>query len=123
MPEMSLEEQALRHADEFFMGPGKWERTDWCGFGPGDSLCVGRAIERALCNERAYISAYFIQPSAADIIRRPLGIDAFAEWNDKTLPNFAALKAHLRTRIEYYTKKRLSQSYLVIIGPGRQVRV
>ena len=114
MPEMSLEEQALRHADEFFTGPENWFRGDVGG--PGGSKCLGMAILDAL-RVNGNPGARF-----GPDVDKITGIWVTSNWNDNICPSFAALKAKLQERIEYYQKQRLSQSYIVIIGPGRQVR-
>ncbi len=112
MLEMSLEEQALIHADEFFTGPEKWHKGD-CQNNNGTALCVGAAL--GLQNTgQLYNWQWFAEILGLTTHQVPL-------WND-TLPDFAALKAKLQERILFYQKQRLSQSYIVIIGPGRQVR-
>ncbi len=114
MPEMSLEEQALRHADEFFTGPEKWAQRTFENDEGG--ICIGRAFINFLDAQEGADT-----PTAYSLGTRALGMVSIIGWND-TCPNFAALKAHLRSRIEYYQNQRLSQSYLVIIGPGRRVK-
>ena len=121
MPEMSLEEQALRHADEFFTGESKWIQNH---NGDGNHLCVGMALLRGagVYNCLKWREA---TPQKEAVAGKALGLSfpyPIIVWND-TCPDFTTMKAHLRARIEYYTKQRLSQTYLVIIGPGRQVRV
>ena len=111
MLEMSLEERALRHADDFFTGPEMWEHLDPTGQGRFGSLCVGRAI----CE-------YFVKAEVYDIsIKDMLGVADVMVWNDKTCPSFAALKAKLAERILFYQNQRLKHSYLVVVGPGRKV--
>ena len=114
MLEMSLEEQALRHADAFFTGPEKWIKN--AGSGPNGEKCLGVAV---LCGLDANGHSGHVFGKYLDSI---CGCNPVQFFND-ACPSFAALKAHLRTRIEYYTEQRLSHSYLVIIGPGRQVRL
>ncbi len=115
-PEMSLEEKALRNVDDFFTGPEQW----WQGAhtGPNGSKCVGGALIAAY-RQIANLDIHFGDGVAEDI----LAISCTPVWNDAPTTCFADVKTHLKSRIEYYTKQRLSHSYIVIIGPGRQVRV
>lgn len=112
--EMRLEERALRHALAFYTGPEKWERKEPGGRGPHGGLCVGLAI--AAIAEKSH--AFDKCGAVADI----LDVTDVMYWNDRVCPSFAALIAHLKRRIAFYTQKRLKHSYIVIIGPGRQVK-
>ena len=120
-PAMSLEERALRHADDFFTGPEKWHRGS--SRGPGGTMCVGMALVKGF----AFKARLVCECRASQLLQLNevlgfKGLYHFADWNDGICPNFATLKAHLRTRIEYYTKKRLADSYIVVVSPGRQVK-
>ena len=117
-PEQSLEERALRHALAFFTDESKWHRG-MSAHGLNGSMCVGLAIIRGAKHYDPNSDPdYFFADGA-------LGRENdvwVADWNSNC-PSFTALKAHLKSRIEYYTKQRLSHSYLVVIGPGRQVQL
>ena len=118
MLEMSLEEQALRHADAFFTGPEKWWQVGkpTPGWEVGmERTCIGLNMCRFL-GQRNFSGIKW------EWISKVLDVPIVTDWND-ACPNFAALKAKFQERIEYYQKQRLSQTYLVIIGPGRQVKV
>ena len=125
--EMSLEERALRHADAFFTDESRWLRG---GNAQGDKLCVGMAMLRGAgavgCKYWHGLSGELrptCTPEQEQVAIRALNVGCrIIQWNDVGCPNFAAMQAHLRTRIEYYTKERLKDSYIVVIGPGRQVR-
>ena len=114
MLEMSLEERALRHADEFFSGPEKWWRGD--NSVPKVADCVGLVIQQFHHKETGRLTSTF------RLANKALNVKDAPAWNDDC-PDFTALKAHLKSRIAYYTKKRLANSYLVVIGPGRQVKL
>ncbi len=115
MSEMSLEEQALRYADEFFTDESLW-LNDGEGW-RGEQRCIGAAIIDYFTNQGDL--GFGFGPRLDEIC----GVSCTQVWNDYNCPNFAALKAKLQERILFYQKQRLSQSYLVIIGPGRQVRI
>ena len=112
--EITLEEKALRHALAFFSDESKWAQRTFENDEGG--ICIGRAFINFLRTKEGDKSSY-----AFEIGTRALGTDSLTGWND-SLSNLAALKAHLRTRIEYYTGKRLKNSYLVVVGPGRRVK-
>ena len=112
-PEMSLEERALRYADAFFTDESRWYQG---GFqGPNGRICVLGAFCRfgGKCGKDA--------GEMVITARQALNERSPGFWNDNTCPNFAALKAKLQERIEYYQNQRLKDSYIVGIGPGRQV--
>ena len=96
MPEMSLEEQALRHADAFFTGPEKWHRGaeafDPKGTG---AMCVGAALIRGTENAGNDLGGKdrFLWAE------KPLGLTELVAYWNMQCPDYAALKAHLRTRI------------------------
>ncbi len=116
MLEMTLEEQALIHADEFFTDESKWAKGHFNNGNGG--ICIMEAMFRFRHEIGiSVVSTFEMATSALDIAGCPIN------WNDSICPNFAALKAKLQERILYYQKQRLSQSYIVIIGPGRQVKV
>ncbi len=126
-PEMSLEEKALRHADAFFTDESKWHRGSGC-FGPGGSMggtmCVGvvliRGAEDALQCE--YSREHQFRWATGALGLPQIYGQTVGHWN-RACPDFATLKAHLKSRIEYYQNQRFKDSYIVIIGPGRQVKL
>ena len=113
-PEMTLEERALRHADEFFSGPEKWHKGG-CQNVDGTAMCVGAALGETT-PDKLYDWVWFGEILGLSSLDAPT-------WNDRQSTDFAALKAKLAERILFYTQKRLANSYIVVIGPGRQVKL
>ena len=113
-PEISLEEKALRHALAFFSDESKWMRGDAGSLKEG-RMCVGMALVTGGLLARP------LNDAGRLFVDQALGVSRAANWND-TCPDFKTMKAHLETRIAFYQQKRLANSYIVVIGPGRQVR-
>ena len=115
-PEQRLEERALRYADAYFTDGSKWAKGHFNNGNGG--ICIMEAMFRFRHEIGiSVVSTFEMTTSALDIAGCPIN------WNDSICPDFAALKAKLHERILFYQKQRLSQSYIVVIGPGRQVGV
>lgn len=106
MSEMSLEERALRHADEFFTSPRLW----WQDGQPHGGAAIGMVCVGLLLQK--YYRAHGPE-SALDIACRPafewaskvLGVEYAPRWND-ALPSFKAMKLALKARIKYHKGMR-----------------
>lgn len=128
MLEMSLEEKALIHADKFFSGPEKWLKG---GNALNGKLCIGMAMLRgAGAVDCTYWPGTQLRPTCTpeqlNVVIHALNLGHrsghIISWNDYQCPSYAALKAKLAERILFYQNQRLKDSYIVIFGPGRQVK-